>query len=57
MACIKADYKSNYTITEKATIISVSALAKIPLTDLLNNGCNQSDKSKQNDKDQQTLFD
>ena len=57
LARIKADYKSNYTITEIATLISVSALAKMPLADLLSNERNQSDKSKQNDKEQLTLFD
>lgn len=56
LARIKADYKSNYTITEIATLISVSALAKMPLVHLLTNANNQSDKSKQNDKEQLTLF-
>lgn len=57
LAYIKADYKSNYTITEIATLISVSALAKMTLSELLTNANDQSDKSKQNDKEQLTIFD
>ena len=57
LARIKADYKSKYTITEIATLISVSALAKMPLADLLTNANNQLNKSKQNNKEQLTLFD
>ena len=52
-----ADYKSKYTITEIATLISVSALANMPLADILTNANNQLNKSKQNNKEQLTLFD
>jgi len=37
IARIKARYKSPYTITEVATILSVSALEKIDLDELLTN--------------------
>ena len=57
LARIKADYRSKYTIIEIATLISVSALAKMPLADLLTNANNQLNKSKQNNKEQLTLFD
>ena len=56
LARIKADYKSDYTITEIATLISVSALARMPLCDLLTNANAQSIKTKQNFKDQLNLI-
>ena len=56
-ARIKVEYKSDYSITEIATLISVSALSKVPLRDLLTNPNLLTLKSKQNIKDQLTLFD
>lgn len=57
LALIKAEYKSDYSITEIATLVSVSALSKTPLKDLLTNPNELTFKSKQNIKDQLTLFD
>ena len=57
LALIKAEYKSDYSITEIATLVSVSALSKTPLRDLLTNPNQMTFKSKQNIKDQLTLFD
>jgi len=57
LALVKAEYKSDYSITEIATLVSVSALAKTPLRDLLTNPNLLTFKSKQNIKDQLTLFD
>ena len=57
LARIKVEYKSDYSITEIATLISVSALSKVPLRDLLTNPNLLILKSKQNIKDQLTLFD
>lgn len=54
LARIKAEYKSPYSITEIATLVSVSAMAKMPLRELLNA---QIDVLNQNSKDQLTLFD
>lgn len=57
LARIKVEYKSDYSITEIATLISVSAVSKVPLRDLLTNPNLLTLKSKQNIKDQLTLFD
>lgn len=57
LARIKVEYNSDYSITEIATLISVSALSKVPLRDLLTNPNLLTLKSKQNIKDQLTLFD
>ena len=57
LALIKVKCKSDYTITEIATLVSVSALAKMPLRDLLTNPNQLAFKSKQNIKDQLILFD
>ena len=56
IAHIKVDYKSKYTITEIATLINVSALARMPLTYLLMNCDKSSPQSNQNIKEQLTLF-
>ena len=53
LARIKAEYKSPYSITEIATLVSVSAMAKIPLRELLDA---KIDSSNQKVKDQLTLF-
>ena len=53
LARIKAEYKSPYSITEIATLVSVSAMAKIPLRELLDA---KIDSSNQNVKDQLILF-
>ena len=57
LALIKAEYKSDYSITEIATLVSVSALSKMSLRELLTNPNQLTLKSKQNIKDQLTLFD
>ena len=57
LAIIKAEYKSDYSITELATLVSVSALAKRPLRDLVTTPKKQNSKSKQYIKEQLTLFD
>lgn len=56
IAYIKVDYKSKYTITEIATLINVSALTRMPLTELLMNSDESSPQSNQNIKEQLTLF-
>ena len=56
IAYIKVDYKSKYTITEIATLINVSALTRMPLTELLMNSDEASPQSNQNIKEQLTLF-
>lgn len=57
LARIQLNYKCEYTITEIATLINVSAMARMPLKDLLANDKQMSIKSKQNIKEQLTLFD
>lgn len=56
IAHIKVDYRSKYAITEIAILINVSALSRMPLTDLLMNCDKSSPQSNQNIKEQLTLF-
>ena len=55
VANIKAIYKSSYTITEVATLLSVSALERTYIKDLLTKPCDIQ-QSNQIFKDQLSLF-